>query len=104
VGSEPATTTREVLMAFMLAIFDVGDFDQWKERFDSDPVGRKEVAKRHRVFRAVDNPSEVFVSLEFGSDDEAKAFREKLLASGVLDTVNVEKEPTVAELVDETVY
>jgi hypothetical protein len=91
-------------MAFILGIFDVPDYDAWKQMFDSDPAGRKESATRHRVFRGVDNPNEVFVSLEFASVEGAKSFRERLLASGALDNVSVEKEPTVAELVDEVAY
>ena len=91
-------------MAFMLAVFDTGDYEAWKPRFDSDPVGRRESATRHRVFRSVDNPNEVFVGLEFASVEDAKAFRERLLASGALDDMTVQKEPTVAELVDETTY
>jgi hypothetical protein len=42
--------------------------------------------------------------VEFASADEAKAFRERLLASGALADVTVETEPTVVELVDETRY
>jgi hypothetical protein len=91
-------------MAFMLAVFDTGDYDAWKPNFDSDPVGRKETATRHRLFRGADNPNEVFVSVEFPSAEEAKSFRERLLASGALDRVTVEKEPTVAELVEEVSY
>jgi hypothetical protein len=91
-------------MACILAVFDTGDYDAWKQMFDSDPAGRKQAAKRHRVFRGVDNPNEVFVSVEFASVEDAKSFRERLLASGALDNVTVEKEPTVGELVDETTY
>ena len=91
-------------MAFMLAVFDVGDYDAWKERFDSDPVGRKETAKGHRVFRAVDDPNKVFIGLEFESADDAKAFREKLLGSGALDSITVVQEPTVVETADEQAY
>ena len=91
-------------MAFILGIFDTKDYEMWKRMFDSDPAGRKEAATRHRVFRGVDNPNEVFVSVEFPSVEAAKSFRERLLASGALDSVTVEKEPTIAELVDETAY
>ncbi len=91
-------------MAFILAIFQTEDYDAWKQMFDSDPAGRKQAAKGHRVFRGVDDPNEVFVGVEFASADEAKAFRERLLASGALDNVTREKEPTVAELVDEARY
>jgi hypothetical protein len=91
-------------MAFILGVFDTGDYDAWKQMFDSDPAGRKQAATRHRVFRSVDNPNEVFVGVEFASVDDANSFRERLLASGALDNVTVEKGPTVAELVDETAY
>jgi hypothetical protein len=91
-------------MAFILGVFDTGGYDAWKQMFDSDPAGRKQSGKRHRVFRGVDNPNEVFVSVEFASVEDAKSFRERLLASGALDNVTVEQEPTVAELVDETTY
>jgi len=91
-------------MAFMLAHFDVGDYEAWKERFDSDPAGRKQAAKRHQIFRSVDDPSEVFVGLEFASLEEATSWRERLLASGVLDTINVKTPPTVVELADTAEY
>jgi hypothetical protein len=44
------------------------------------------------------------VSLEFASVEDAKSFRERLLASGALDNVTIEKEPTIAELIEETAY
>ena len=91
-------------MAFILGVFDTGDFDAWKKMFDSDPAGRKQAGKGHRVFRGVDNPNKAFVSVEFASVDEAKAFRERLLASGALADVTVETEPTVVELADEARY
>ena len=91
-------------MAYMLARFGVEDYDAWKERFDTDPIGRRETAKGHRLLRNVDDGNEVFVQLEFGSVDDAKAFREKLLASGVLDGFEVRTEPTVAEEADTTEY
>jgi hypothetical protein len=91
-------------MAFMLAHFDVGDYDAWKERFDSDPVDRKQTAKEHQVFRSVDNPRDVFVGLEFGSVEDAASFRERLLASGALDSINVKTPPTVVEVADRAEY
>jgi hypothetical protein len=91
-------------MAFILMRGDVGDYDAWKPMFDSDPVGRRQAAKGHRILRSVENPSEVFIQLEFASSDDAKAFRERLIASGVLDRMAVKTEPTVAEIVDEAAY
>ena len=91
-------------MAFILGVFDTGDYDTWKKMFDTDPAGRKQGGKGHRVFRSVADPDKVFVSVEFASADEANTFRERLLASGALDNVTVATEPTVAELVDEARY
>jgi hypothetical protein len=91
-------------MAFLLAVFDTSDFDTWKQFFDSDPVERTKSGKGHRVFRSADDPNRAFISVEFASVDEAKSFRERLLASNALDRVTVAIEPTVTELVDETKY
>ena len=91
-------------MAFMLMQFEVDDFDQWKAMFDSDPVGRKSVAKGHQIFRGVENPNQVFVATEYASADDAKALRERLLSSGVLDNFSVPTQPTVTELVDSAQY
>jgi hypothetical protein len=91
-------------MAFMLARFQVDDYDSWKERFDSDPAGRKETAKGHRLYRSVANPGEVFVAVEFASTEDATTFRERLLSSGILDTMNVKTEPTVVEEADSATY
>ena len=91
-------------MAFMFGHFEVGDYDAWKQGFDSDPAGRSETGKGHRVYRSVDNPSEVFVAVEFASADDAAAFREKLLASGALDRVTVKTGPTAVEEQEAVTY
>lgn len=92
-------------MAFILGHFDVGDYATWKKQtFDADPAGRKEAARGHTISRGVDNPSEVFVRVEFASVDEAKSFRERLLGSGALDKVDVKTPPTVVEVADEATY
>jgi hypothetical protein len=92
-------------MAFVLAHFEIDDFDTWKqERFDADPAGRKESAKGHMLFRGVDEPSKVFVGVEFTSAEEARSFRERLLASGALDAITVNTPPTVVELADQAEY
>jgi hypothetical protein len=94
-------------MAYMLARFEVDDYDTWKrERFDADPAGRAETAKGYMLFRGADDPSQVFVAVEFASVEEAKSFRERLLASGVLDTagMTVVAPPTVVEVADQVEY
>ena len=82
----------------------VDDFDEFKSLFDSDPVGRKQAAKGHLMLRSLDNPNEVFTRVEFDSLEEAKTFRDRLLASGALDTTTVLTPPTIVELVENITY
>ena len=91
-------------MAYVLSVFKVDDFDAWKQLFDSDPGGREETGKGHRLFRAVDDPNLVFISSEYDSADDAKAFIERLKGAGVLDQMDVQQAPTVAELVEDKRY
>ena len=94
-------------MALMLIHFEVDDFDAWKKLFDEDPAGRAESgAISHMVSRAVDNPNEAFIRVEFPSVEHAKAFREKLLASGALERgrMRIKSGPTVAEVADQHTY
>jgi hypothetical protein len=84
-------------MAFVVGRFEVGDYQAWKEMFDSDPAGRKQGGTGHQILRSADNPGELFVTVEFPSAEEARSFRERLLASGALDNVTVKTEPTVVE-------
>ena len=69
-------------MALMLISFDVDNYDEWKELFDSDPGGRKSVAKGHRISRSVDNPNEIFLSVEYASADEARTVLARLKEAG----------------------
>jgi hypothetical protein len=91
-------------MAFMLVQFEVDDYDAWKEGFDSDPAGRAQSAKNYVISRGVDDPSQVFVRLEFGSAEEARSFRERLMKSGALDRLTVKMPPTVVEVADSAEY
>lgn len=91
-------------MAFMVHHLKLDDFDTWKPFFDEDPVGRKQAAKGHVMFRGVDEPNEVFTRVEFDSVEDAKAFRDRLLASGALGQTTVLTPPTVVELVENLTY
>jgi hypothetical protein len=91
-------------MAFMVHHLKVDDFDTWKQFFDEDPVGRKQAAKGHSMLRSVDNPDEVFTRVEFDSVEDAKSFRDRLVASGVLDRTTVLEQPTIVELVENITY
>ena len=91
-------------MAYMLLHHETDDYEAWKERFDADPAGRGETAKSHQIFRGVDDPTKVFIGVEFASVEDAKAFRERLLASGALDSMTVVTPPTVVEVADRREY
>jgi hypothetical protein len=80
------------------------DFNAWKQFFDEDPVGRKQTAKGHTMLRSVDNPDEVFTRVEFDSVEDAKSFRDRLVASGALDRTTVLTPPTVVEEVENLTY
>jgi hypothetical protein len=57
----------------------VRDFDQWKQAFDSDPVGREQGGVRgYRILRAADDPNFVVIELEFEGAAEAEAFKGRL--------------------------
>jgi len=91
------------MAAFVVGVFE-GDFDAYKAMFDSDPLGRKQVAKGHTFLRGLDNPSEIFVRIEFDSAEGAKAFAEKVRASNVLQNMAVKIPPTAVELADQATY
>ena len=91
----------------MVMNFEVDDYDAWKAMFDEDPAGRRTSgATGHMVSRAVDNPNEGFVRVDFPSVEQAKAFRERLVASGILERsgMRLKAGPTVAELDDQATY
>lgn len=90
-------------MAFLVSVLE-GDFDAFKQQFDSDPLGRAQAAKGHTLMRGVDNPNQIFVRVEFDSADEARAFAEKVRGSDVLANVDVKLPPTVTELADRAQY
>jgi hypothetical protein len=90
-------------MAFLTGMFE-GDYDAFKQQFDSDPLGRKQLATGHVMLRGVDNPNEIFVRVEFNSVEDARSFQEKVRASDILGNVNVRVPPTVTEMVDQATY
>ena len=91
-------------MASMVHQLKVDDFGAFKSLFDSDPVGRKQAAKGHLMLRSLDDPNVVFTRVEFDSVEDAKAFRDRLVASGALDQTTVLTPPTVVDLVENITY
>jgi hypothetical protein len=84
-------------VAFILTRINVGDYDTWKPMFDQDKPGTREASKGWRIFRSVDDPGQVFIQVEFGSVEDAKEGRERLLASGVLDRFSDKYGPMIVE-------
>ena len=57
----------------------VPDFERWKKTFDSDPIGRKKSGvRRHQILRAIDDPNDVMIDLEFDDVGQAEAMLEAL--------------------------
>ena len=91
-------------MAFFLTRLQVGDYDTWKPMFDQDTPGARTSGIGHRIFRNVDDPGEVFLLVEFATADGARAARERLLASGVLDRFADKDLPKVIEAAESVLY
>jgi hypothetical protein len=94
-------------VAFLLGHFEIADYDTWKrETFDADPAGREQSAKNYVISRGVDDPSQVFVRVEFDSVEKAASFRERLKESRALEVegVTVKTPPTIVEIADSADY
>ena len=91
-------------LAYIATRIDVGDYDRWKPMFDQDTPGARSEARGHRLLRNADAPNEVFILIEFGSVEEAKSGRDKLVASGVLDRFEDKDAPKVFEDAEQVDY
>ncbi len=91
-------------MALMLFSFEVDNYEEWKQLFDSDPAGRKSLAKGHRISRSVDNPNEIFLSVEYASSDDARTVLARLQDAGVFQRFHPRLGPAITEIVEETTY
>ena len=87
-------------MAVMMTRIHVEDFDSWKAMFDADQPGARASATGWRLFRTTDDPNEVSIAVEFATVAAAEDARAKLVASGVLDRVELRVAPTIAELAE----
>ena len=85
------------MSAFIITRIQTGNYDAWRRMFDKDQPQAREKATVVRLFRTVDDPSHVFVFLEYGSVDDAVEARERLDASGVLDRFEDRHGPNVVE-------
>jgi hypothetical protein len=87
-------------MAVMMSRLRVEDFDAWKAMFDSDPAGARATATGYKLFRTVGDSNEVSIAVDFDSVADAEVARATLLASGVLERVEVRVAPTIVELAE----
>jgi hypothetical protein len=84
-------------MAFMITRGDIGDYDRWKAMFDQDPPNAREEATGWRIFRGVENPSQVYIQVEFPSVEQANIGRDRLVASRILERFPDRHGPVVVE-------
>jgi hypothetical protein len=94
-------------MAYLMFRAEVPDFDTWKrDIFDPDSVGREQTATGHRLYRGVENPNEVIIQGEFPTAEQATAYRERLLSSGVIDRARAKAAapPIVVEEAETVAY
>ena len=89
-------------MPFILTRIQVGDYDTWKPMFDQDKPGARSESKGWRILRNAEDPNEVFIQIEFETDEQARTGRERLLGSGVLDRFQDKSGPYLVE-VEETI-
>jgi hypothetical protein len=85
------------MSAFIITRIQTGDYDTWRPLFDADRPRARERATVERVFRAADDPDQVFIFLEFESLEDAQESRRRLLESGVLDRFADVHGPNVLE-------
>jgi hypothetical protein len=64
-----------LVIEYKLPTSEVPDFADWKQVFDTDPVGRKaHGATRHWIYRDPSDPNHFLLSIEFPSVDQANGF------------------------------
>jgi hypothetical protein len=64
-----------LLIEYKLPTNEVPDFADWKQVFDTDPVGRNaHGATRHWIYQNPNDPNHFMLSIEFRSVDEANGF------------------------------
>ena len=85
------------MSAFVITRIQTRDYETCRPMFDQDKPQAREKAKVQRVFRVVDDPSHVFVFIEFDSVEDAQEARQRLVDSGVLHRFEDKHGPNVLE-------
>ena len=85
------------MAAFILTRIRTVGYDRWRALYDQDVPRAREHAVSQRVFRLLDDPDQVFVFLEFATEEDARESRRRLVDSGVLDRFADVHGPNVVE-------
>jgi hypothetical protein len=68
-------TLAILMIEYQLPTNEVPDFVDWKQVFDTDPVGRKDHgATRHWIYQDPDDLNHFILSIELRSVEEANGF------------------------------
>ena len=82
----------------------VPNFDMWKNAFDRDPIGRKQMGvRRYYVYKPTDDPDYALVDLEFDTASQAEACLSalRMLWSRVQGTVMNEPRVRILNVIEE---
>lgn len=85
----------------------VPSYENWKQAFDSDPVGRERMkVRRYQILRPVDNPNYVIIQLEFDTAAEADALLNamRMVWSRVKGTIMTDPKAQIVEVVETKKY
>jgi hypothetical protein len=85
------------MSAFIITRIQVGEYDTWRPMFDQDRPRAREKATQQRVFRGVDDPNQVFIFLEFDSEEDAQEARARIVESGVMERFEDKHGPNVVQ-------
>jgi hypothetical protein len=94
-------------MAILRIQHAVPNYENWKQAFDSDPVGRKQAGvRRHQILRPLDDPNFVMIDLEFDTRAEADALLAAMreVWGRVQGTIMVNPQARIVEAVEITEY
>lgn len=81
----------------------VPSYENWKQAFDSDPVGRERMkVRRYQILRPVDNPNYVMIQLEFdtAADAEALLAAMRVVWSRVEGTIMMNPKAQIVEIAE----
>ena len=85
----------------------VPSYENWKQAFDSDPVGRERMkVRRYQILRPVDNPKYVMIQLEFDTAADAEALLAAMRAvwSRVEGTIMMNPKAQIVEIAEKKEY